>query len=88
MANTSTIPEPKSYEEIAEFWDAHDLGDYWDMTEEAHFEIAPQARRRYLVAIEPKLLERVHRLAFERGQSTARMIHELLEQGIEALEKA
>ena len=29
----------KSVEEAAEFWDSHDLADYWDLTQEAHFEV-------------------------------------------------
>jgi hypothetical protein len=34
------IPEHfKSIEEAAEFWDSHDLGDYWDLTREADFEV-------------------------------------------------
>jgi hypothetical protein len=43
MANNKTrdpIPKHfKSVEEAAEFWDRHDLADYWDLTQEAHFEV-------------------------------------------------
>lgn len=28
----------KDVDEAADFWDTHDLGDYWDMTKEAHLE--------------------------------------------------
>jgi hypothetical protein len=27
-----------SIEEASEFWDSHDLADYWDLTSEAHFD--------------------------------------------------
>jgi len=57
-----------SYEELAEFWDTHSLADYWDQTESADFEIAPEARRRYLVAIDREVLARVQRLARLRGR--------------------
>jgi len=30
MSEDRHIPELKSYEEMAEFWDTHSLGDYWD----------------------------------------------------------
>jgi hypothetical protein len=40
------IAECKSYEEIAEFWDTHNLADYWEQTEHAEFEISEQARKR------------------------------------------
>ena len=42
----------KSIEEAAEFWDSHDLADYWDLTREAHFEVDIQ-RRVFLTALEP-----------------------------------
>jgi CopG antitoxin of type II toxin-antitoxin system len=32
-------PHFKSLEEAAEFWDNHDLADYWNLTREAHFEV-------------------------------------------------
>lgn len=52
-----------SYDEIAEFWETHSLADYWGQTEAAEFEIDPNARRRYLVALDPGLIRRVQRLA-------------------------
>jgi hypothetical protein len=48
MSEFKQIPEFKSYEEMAGFWDTHSLVDYWDQTEPAEFEISEQARRRYL----------------------------------------
>ena len=57
------IPEFSSYEEMADFWDTHSLADYWDQTEPAEFEIDPNARRRYLVAVDRELLARAQRMA-------------------------
>jgi hypothetical protein len=53
------IPKFKSYEEMADFWDTHSVADYWDQTEPAEFEISPNARRRYLVALDKELLIRL-----------------------------
>ncbi len=44
----------KSVEEAAEFWDSHDLSDYWDITREADLEVNIQ-RRVFLTALEPEL---------------------------------
>jgi hypothetical protein len=77
-----------SYEEIAEFWDTHSVADYWDETEPAEFDIDPNARRRYLVALDHDLLARAQRLAIERGLSTESMVNLLLEQRLAQLEKA
>jgi hypothetical protein len=38
-ADRSSISKAKSYREIGEFWDEHDLADYWDQTEPAGFEV-------------------------------------------------
>ena len=51
MHDDKQIPTFHNYEEMAEFWDTHSLADYWDQTEPAAFEVAPDARRRYLVAV-------------------------------------
>jgi hypothetical protein len=48
----------KSIEEAAEFWDNHDLADYWDLTREAHFEVDIE-RRVFLTALEPQLAKRL-----------------------------
>ena len=49
MARSSTKRDPipkhfKSIEEAAEFWDNHDLTDYWDVTSAAHFDVAIERR--------------------------------------------
>jgi len=35
----SSISNATSYEEIGEFWDSHDLSDYWDRTKPVEFDI-------------------------------------------------
>ncbi len=87
MSEAKQIHEMKSYAEIAEFWDSHSLADYWDQTEPAEFEISPDARRRYLIAVDPDILSRVKRLAHLRGLSTESLINLLLEQRLQELEK-
>lgn len=80
------MPEFKSYEEVAVFWETHSLADYWDQTEPAEFEISEQARRRYLVGIDRELLNRVQRLARIRGVSTESLLNLLLEQRLHEIE--
>jgi predicted DNA binding CopG/RHH family protein len=82
------IPEMKSYEEIAEFWDTHSLADYWDQTQPAEFEFSPELHRRYLVAVEPNLLKRIRQAAHERGVSTESLVNLLLEQRLHEIETA
>ena len=80
------IPPFNSYEEMAEFWDTHSLADYWDQTKPTDFETVPEARRRYLVAVDRKVLARVQRLAQMRGVSSERLVNLLLEQRLQEVE--
>ena len=75
-----------TYEELSEFWDTNSLANYWEQTEHVEFELNPDARRRYLVALDPQLLQRVQKLAQSRGLSTESLVNLLLEQRIHELE--
>ena len=86
MNADSELPEMNSYAELSEFWDSHSLADYWDQTEPADFDLDPNARRRYLVALDAGLLQRVQHLALLRGLSTESLVNLLLEQRIHQLE--
>jgi len=69
------IPEHfKSIEEAAEFWDSHDLADYWDLTREANFEVDIQ-RRVFLTALEPELAKKLGDCAHKQGISTETLIN-------------
>jgi hypothetical protein len=80
------IPEMSSYDEIVEFWETHSLADYWDETEPAEFEIDSNARRRYLVAVDPELLQRVQKMAQSLGVSTESLVNLFLEQRLHQVE--
>jgi len=73
--NRDPIPKHfESIEEAAEFWDSHDLADYWDLTREAHFEVDIQ-RRVFLTALEPTLAKKLTTLAHKQGVSTETLIN-------------
>lgn len=82
------MPETGSESEIGEFWDSHDLADYWDLTEPAEFEVLPTGRHRYLVALDATVLQRVQRVAHQRGISTESLVNLLLEQRLSDVEAA
>jgi hypothetical protein len=70
-----SIPEHfMSIEEAAEFWDNHDLANYWDLTEEVEIKVNLQ-RRRYLVSIDPELAEKLAVEAHRRGLSTETLVN-------------
>jgi hypothetical protein len=62
------IPEFETLKEIAEFWDAHSTADYFDRTEEVHFEV-DLGRERQPIYLLPELLEQLESQAQARGVS-------------------
>jgi CopG antitoxin of type II toxin-antitoxin system len=79
MRRSSKKREPipqrfKSVAEAAEFWDNHDLADYWDLTREASFEVDIQ-RRVFLTALEPGLAKKLTECAHKQGVSTETLIN-------------
>ena len=68
--NRDPIPQHfKTLDEAAEFWDTHDLADYWDQTSEVNFEVDLQ-RRVFLTALEPELAKKLANRAHKEGVST------------------
>ena len=86
MSDDKTSPEMTSYEQVADFWDIHSLADYWDETKPVEFEIEATARRRYLVALDPELLERVRHLARTRGLTTESLVNLFIEQRLQQVD--
>jgi hypothetical protein len=75
----------RSVEEAAEFWDSHDLSNYWDSTTEAHFEVDLQ-RQVFLTALEPELAKKLAKLAQKRGVSTETLINLWLAEKLVTME--
>lgn len=70
----SSISKASSYEAIGEFWDTHDLSDYWDKTKPATFKIDIKSEVIYY-AIDKTLSERLQRIARKRGVPTNTLIN-------------
>jgi hypothetical protein len=56
------MPKFSSLGELVEFFDTHDLGEYWDRMPEAHFDIDIK-KRTHLFAIEEDLAEKLTEIA-------------------------
>jgi len=70
----SSVSRGKSYEEIGDFWDSHDLADFADKTRPADFEVDIK-KRRFLVAVDPGILREVRRRAATRGLSPESLVN-------------
>ena len=69
-----TNSQAKSYREIAEFWDAHDLADYRDQTEPVDLEVDVQTEVTYY-ALERELSQELAKVAQERGVSAETLLN-------------
>lgn len=68
MPKNKKQPIPKHFrtlEEAGAFWDTHDLGDYWDHTEEVLMSFRLK-RKCHLFAIESQLARKLHAAALAR----------------------
>ena len=73
-ANKSSISQAQSYQEIGEFWDTHDVTDYWEDTEPVEFEIDIQSKVRYC-ALERTLASKVSEIAWQKGVSVETLVN-------------
>ena len=81
-----SISKGKSYKEIGEFWDTHDLTEFWGQTRKTSFEVDIESEVTYY-SVEKRLAEKVQAIAHERGVSADTLINlwvqeKLLEQNV------
>ena len=77
----SSISKARSYKEIGEFWDTHDLGDYWDQTSPAEFEINIESEAVYY-PVEPALPANISAIARQRGISPETLLNLWLQERV------
>lgn len=72
--NKSSLSGGQSYEEIGRYWDEHDLGEVWDRTESADFEVDLKSLKHYY-PIERALSDKVTQMAREQGVSPETLVN-------------
>ena len=70
----STISQASSYKEIGDFWDTHDLADYWDQTEPVEFEVDIESEAT-CYALDKELSQMLSEVAEERGVSAETLLN-------------
>ena len=70
----SSISKARSYKEIGEFWDRHDLSEYWDQTRPVKFEVDIQSEITYY-PLESSLSAKVRSIAKQRGISPETLLN-------------
>ena len=70
----SAVSQASSYRKIGDFWDTHDLADYWDQTEPVDFEVDIEAEVTYF-ALDRELSQMLSEVAEERGVSAETLLN-------------
>lgn len=70
----SSLSKAQSYKEIGEFWDTHDLGDYWEQTQPVEFEVDIQSEVTYY-PLDVALATKVRSIAKRRGVSPETLLN-------------
>ena len=87
-SNSKHMPKFSSIDELVEFFETHDLGEYWDQMPEAHFDIDIK-RRTHIFAIDEDLADRLTEVAKAKRIPSETLINvwlreKLLEQAKES----
>jgi hypothetical protein len=79
--NKSSISDAETYQEIGEFWDDHDLADYWDKIEPVEFEVEIQSNTIYF-PVESNLSTKLAAAAKKHGVSPETLVNLWLQEKI------
>ena len=83
------IPQTDSIEELAHFWDTHDLTEFEDQLEEVPepvFERSPEAV--ITLRLQPREIEAVKQAAQERGMEEAILLREWVLEKLHSIDTA
>jgi hypothetical protein len=81
------LPRLKSIDELVEFFNKHDMGDYWDRLPKAEFEVNIKTRK-HLVAIDEKIIPRINQIAKAKRITSAKLINTWLREKIATSKQA
>ena len=76
-----TLPIPKKVDELVEFFETHDMGEYWEGMPEAQFDIDIK-KRTHLVAIDEDIADQITTIAKSKKTSSESLINAWLKEKI------
>lgn len=78
---SKTMPDFKHLDGLVEFFDTHDLGEYWDEMPESHFEVDLK-KRTHLFSIDNELAVELTKIAKSRQTSSQVLVNNWLREKI------
>jgi len=73
------LPSTQSLDELVQFFDTHDMGEYWEHMPEAYFDIDLR-KRTYLVTVDEELIGRLTEIAKAKHVSAEILINSWLKE--------
>jgi len=83
---SNTFHRPKSVKELVEFFETHDMGDYWEQMPEAHFDVNIK-KRKHWVALEGDIVDKLIEIAKTKKVSSESLINTWLKDKIRRVTK-
>jgi predicted DNA binding CopG/RHH family protein len=83
----SRIPEFKSYEEEAEWWETHNLADYQDEFETVKLEVAKNLSHGLTIRLDSETLTKLRKRAQKKGIGVTTLIRMWIREHLEEQEK-
>jgi len=80
--NRSSLSKAISYKEIGEYWDVHDLSEFWGKTKKVKFDVQIESEVTYY-PIEKSLSEKVQSVAKKQGISSDTLINLWIQQKLQ-----
>jgi CopG antitoxin of type II toxin-antitoxin system len=77
----ASTSQATTYEGIGEFWDTHDLADFWEGTEPADLGVELKSER-FFYSIERELADRISSIAHTRGVSPEALVNLWLQEKV------
>ena len=84
MRPKEPIPKFNSYEEEAEFWDTHDVTDYWDDFEQVDLRFSPDLKSVLTFPIDAETLDQLQKAASSRGVEIDTLLNSWIHEHLEA----
>ncbi len=86
MAASEKIPEFSSIEEVAEFWDTHDITDYLHELKPVELRLSPGSKHSFVVSLEPHAFHALGREAERQGRSFIELAEQWLLDRLPAID--
>ena len=74
--NGSDLPKTDSIEELARFWDTHEITEFEDLLEEVPEPVFGRRRQRIVLPLEPNEAQAVEEIARAQGVEQAELLRE------------